>query len=121
MPSLSPNWLIRSAMIPLSSRGPAGKSNFSPATCSEATNPFRKRIGSLSSVSRDSHATLALWDVTHVSARVVFPEPAGAEITVSGHGARRAFVRRGRATIGWRSAGGRSFVFGIDGDGISKV
>ena len=48
-------------------------------------------------------------------------ETAGAEITVSGHGSRKAFARRGRATTGCRSAGGRSFVFGMDSDGISKV
>ena len=40
------------------------------------------------------------WEAIHPSARVVFPEPAGAEISVSGHGSRKVFVNRGRATIG---------------------
>jgi hypothetical protein len=78
-------------------------------------------MGSLSSESRASHATLFGCEASHASASVVFPEPAGAEITVSGHGLRKMFVNRGRATIGWRSTGGRSFVFGMDGDCILKV
>ena len=72
-------------------------------------------------MSSESQATRALCSAAQASASVVFPEPAGAEISVSGHASSKRLVRRDRATIGWCKAGGRSFVFGIDGDCISKV
>jgi hypothetical protein len=60
-------------------------------------------IGSLSSESKENHATRVLWEANHSNTRVVFPDPAGAETTVNGHLSMKASVKRGRGTIGWRS------------------
>jgi hypothetical protein len=61
----------------------AASPKFAVTVCKEAMRYVRNRIGSLSALSSDSHATGRSQSATHSLTSVVLPKPAGAEMRVT--------------------------------------
>lgn len=86
--------------------------------CKAMMTYIRKRAGSLSSSSSESHATGSALLLIHSATSVVLPNPAGAESSVKlpYRPAFRRSIKPGRGTEPGRDAGINSFVVSISFD-----